>query len=61
MSDGRNLTDADVEAIVTTLKAQVKQEFLQNLGRGLLGLLWSAVVIIMVALIVLGMKLSPEG
>lgn len=57
----RNLTDADVVAIVVTLKRQVQNEFLRNLGKGFLGVVWSALIMLLVALVVLGMKIDGEG
>lgn len=37
MSGERNLTEADVEAIVTELKSQIVNDFQLEVGRGLLG------------------------
>ena len=37
MSDDRNLTDTDVEAIVAELKRQLVADFQLEVGKGLLG------------------------
>lgn len=46
----RNLTDADVEAIVDQLRESVKREFYEDLGKGLWGFVWKCVVASMIAI-----------
>lgn len=53
MSD-RNLTDADVDAIVAALTNKVKQEFYADLGRGVWGIAWKALVTMLVGLAAYG-------
>lgn len=53
MSD-RNLTDEDVEAIVAALTSKVKQEFYEDLGRGVWSIAWKVVVGAIVAVAALG-------
>lgn len=50
----RNLTEADVEAIVSALTAKVKQEFYADLGRGVWAIVWKAVVGLVVGLAAYG-------
>ncbi|MFM0151454.1 hypothetical protein [Paraburkholderia sediminicola] len=44
MDEQRNLTDADVQAIVNSLEKSVVQRFQLNVGKGVLGLVWKWVV-----------------
>lgn len=44
----RTLTDADVEAIAEALRTRMVQEFYNDLGRGLWGLIWKSVVLTVV-------------
>lgn len=57
--DNRNLTDEDVQAIVSALSAKVKQEFYADLGRGVWGLVWKAVIGALVALAAYGSLKGP--
>lgn len=50
----RNLTDADVDAIVDALTSKVKQEFYADLGRGVWGIAWKAIVAVLVGLAAYG-------
>lgn len=40
----RNLTDEDVQAIVNALSVRVKQEFYEDLGRGMWSVAWKVIV-----------------
>lgn len=51
----RLLTDADVEAIVSELKARIVADFQQEVGRGLLGLVWKSLFWLLLALAVFGL------
>ncbi len=42
---GRTLTEADIEAIVTQLRAELTRQFYNDLGRGV----WSAVKTLLIA------------
>ena len=48
--DQRTITDADVDAIVTRLEQRAAQRFQINVGRGVLGLAWKAVILLMIFL-----------
>lgn len=50
----RNLTDADVDAIVEALSAKVKQEFYADLGRGVWGIAWKVIVGLLIGLAAYG-------
>lgn len=50
----RNLTDADVDAIVAALTSKVKQEFYADLGRGVWGVAWKAIVGLLIGLAAYG-------
>jgi hypothetical protein len=52
--DNRNLTDADVEAITEALREKVIMEFYRDLGRGVWGLVWRAIVMAMIAIAAFG-------
>lgn len=54
MTDERNLTDADVDAIVGALTSKVKQEFYEDLGRGVWGIAWKAAVGLLIGLAAYG-------
>ena len=45
MPDQRQLSDADVAAIVDALEARVNERFVRNVGSGVLSFVWKAVVI----------------
>ena len=44
----RALTDGDVKAIVDELERRATQRFQINVGRGVLGLAWRALVILLI-------------
>lgn len=50
MADKRNFTDADLDALVTRLKA----EFFGNLGKGVWSLAWKGLVIGLIMLSLYG-------
>ncbi len=55
MSGGpRNLTDADVAAIIDGLSMRVKDEFYRDLGKGLWGFVWKCVVASMIGMAAYG-------
>jgi hypothetical protein len=54
MSDNRQLSDADVAAIVDALEARVNERFVRNVGSGVLSFAWKAVVIGLLALAAYG-------
>ena len=45
MPDDRNLTDDDVKAIVDRLETRVTERFYGDLGRGVWGLVWKAIIL----------------
>lgn len=51
-SEGRNLTDADVEAISAALEKRLANNFYQDLGKGVFGIVKK--VIFMVLVVVAG-------
>ena len=48
--DQRTITDADVDAIVMKLEQRAAQRFQINIGRGVLGLAWKAVFMLLIFL-----------
>lgn len=54
MSDERNLTDADVEAIVTELKTQLVADFYGEIGKGIWGLFKKAILPVLLILALYG-------
>lgn len=44
----RTLTDADIEAIATALQERLVRDFYKNLGKGVFGWVWRAVVIVFI-------------
>lgn len=50
----RNLTDADVEALTEALREKVIKSFYQDLGRGVWGLAWKAIIVAVVAIAAYG-------
>lgn len=46
----RNLTDADVEALVGALQARITKQFYADLGKGLWGMVWRGVIMGLVAI-----------
>lgn len=57
----RTLTSADVEAITEALREKVIEEFYQDLGRGIWGLVWRGVVIAMVSIAAWGAIKGVHG
>ena len=51
----RLLTDADVEAIVTELKARIVADFQKEVGQGVLALVWKSLFWLLLALAVFGL------
>ncbi|MRW88882.1 hypothetical protein GJ699_02670 [Duganella sp. FT80W] len=52
--EDRKLTDADVEAIVQLLDKKVTERFYSDLGRGVMGLVWKAIVVAIVGVAAYG-------
>lgn len=50
----RNLTDADVEAIVDRFNAQFEQTFYKNIGKGIWRFAWAGILAIVLALAAFG-------
>lgn len=48
--DERTITDADVDAIVARLEQRAAQRFQINVGRGVLGLAWKAMILLLIFL-----------
>ncbi|MRW86773.1 hypothetical protein GJ698_22130 [Pseudoduganella sp. FT26W] len=44
MQDRRNLTDADVKAIVDEMEQRMTARFYGDIGRGVWGLVWKAAI-----------------
>jgi len=44
MSEERNLSDADVKAIVDALEVRLTDKFYRDLGKGLWGITWKAII-----------------
>lgn len=43
--DARTLTDADVEMVAAALEKRLSQMFYLNLGKGVWGLVWKALIV----------------
>ena len=54
LESGRNLTDADVDAVAGALIKQIRQEFFLDVGRGFLSLVWKGAILALLALAVYG-------
>lgn len=52
--DDRHLTEADVDAIVSALEKRVAEKFYRDLGKGVWGLVWKALVIGLLAVAAYG-------
>lgn len=50
----RNLTEADVDAIVEGLCKRVKSEFYQDIGKGFWNFVWKAVIASMIGIAAYG-------
>jgi hypothetical protein len=46
----RKLTDADVAAIVDALEERMTEKFYNDLGKGVWGMVWKTVVIVLVGI-----------
>lgn len=46
--EGRTLTESDVKAIVDELERRATQRFQINVGKGVIGLAWKAMVILLI-------------
>lgn len=57
MSDRRNFTDADIAALV----AKMKQEFFNNLGKGVWAFVWKGMIIALIALSLYGAGIKHWG
>lgn len=58
MSDPRNLTDADVEAIVAKLKNELVEDFYGDLGRGVWAFVKKALIGLLLLLAIYGVASS---
>lgn len=56
MTDDRNLTDADVQAIATALKTQLVADFYGEIGRGVWATIKKSILPILLILAVYGMS-----
>ena len=45
MTDSRTLTDADVTALVDAFEQRMTEKFYRDLGKGIWGLVWKALVL----------------
>ena len=54
MGDERNLTDDDVRAVVDQIEERMVERFYGDLGRGVWGIAWKAIVMGLVALATYG-------
>lgn len=54
MNDERNLTDEDVNRIVDGLWKKATDTFKLNIGDGILGLVWKAILLAILAIAVYG-------
>ena len=54
MTENRNLTDEDVDCIVDGLWKKATDTFKLNIGDGILGLVWKATLLAILALAVYG-------
>jgi hypothetical protein len=50
----RLLTDADIEALAEALEDRMLQRFHLNLGKGVLGMIWKGVIIVLLVLAAYG-------
>lgn len=50
----RTLTDEDVEAITDALEARISTRFYGDIGKGIWGLVWRAVILAMVSIAAYG-------
>jgi hypothetical protein len=52
--EDRKLTDADIDAIVDRLETKVTERFYGDLGRGVWGVVWKAIVLAIVGIAAYG-------
>ena len=52
--EDRKLTDADIDAIVDRLETKVAERFYGDLGRGVWGVVWKAIVVAIVGIAAYG-------
>jgi len=50
----RMLTDGDVEALTASIRDKVIREFYQDLGKGVWGLVWRSIVIVLIGIAAYG-------
>ncbi|MCG2585522.1 hypothetical protein [Massilia sp. TS11] len=50
----RNLTDADVKAIADEMETRMVNRFYNDLGRGVWGMVWKAIIVALIGLAALG-------
>jgi hypothetical protein len=50
MPSERKITDADAEAIAEALKERIKSEFYTDLGKGVWGFAWRAILVVLIAI-----------
>lgn len=53
-STDRKLTDADVQEIVSQIEIRVSERFYKDLGRGVWGIAWKAILIAMISIAAYG-------
>lgn len=54
MSGPRILSDEDVDAIAAALENRLEERFMVNLGKGVWGLFWKALIVLLVAIAAYG-------
>jgi hypothetical protein len=54
VSEERNLTEADADAVAAALEARLVKRFYLNLGMGVWGLVWKSLLIVIVGLAAYG-------
>jgi hypothetical protein len=54
VEEGRTLSDADVDAIAAALESRFVERFYGNVGRGVWGLAWRAIVVTIAAIAIYG-------
>ena len=60
MSD-RNLTDEDVKAIVGEMEKHLKDTLYKDVGRGVMGFVWKALIVIILTLAAYGAGAGKIG
>jgi hypothetical protein len=54
MPEERNLTDSDVQAIVDQMEKRMTERFYGDLGRGIWGVAWKAIIIALISIAAYG-------